>query len=182
MTPDADHGFVVGAATPEFTGYAWRVDTVEITGPDGSAFTREVIRHRGAVAVLPLHDDGTVTLVRQYRASLDALLLEIPAGLRDVDGEPPEQTAVRELREEAGLEATSVEHLVSFHTAPGMTDEQMHVYLATGLTEVADDRQGPEEAVMTVERMPLAELVAMIERGEVTDAKTVVAATMVAAR
>ena len=165
-----------------YDGHVMRVVVGTFAGPDGRTFTRDVIRHPGAVAVLPLHDDGTVTLVRQYRAPLDRPLLEIPAGIRDVDGEPPEDTARRELAEEVGLAAERVEHLISFHNAPGMSDEVVDVYLATGLREVEADAQGVEEESMTVERHRLDDLVAMVRDGRLTDAKTVIAVALVDAR
>lgn len=163
-------------------GYAIEVVVARYTAPDGHEFTRDVVRHPGAVAVLPLHDDGSVTLVRQYRAPIDAELIEIPAGIRDVDGEDLRLTAERELVEEVGLTAQHYEHLGEFHVAAGLTDESVHLFLATGLTHVGADNQGPEEEAMTIERLPLAELVAMIERGEVTDAKTIISALLVARR
>jgi ADP-ribose pyrophosphatase len=86
--------------------------------PDGSTFIRDVVHHPGAVSVVPVHDDGTVSLVTQYRAAIDGDLLEIPAGRRDVPGEPPEQTAHRELQEEIGLRAGRLDLLVSSSTRP----------------------------------------------------------------
>jgi len=165
-----------------YEGHVMRVVVGTYEGPDGDTFTRDVIRHPGAVAVLPLHDDGTVTLVRQYRAPIDALLLEIPAGIRDVDGEPPEETARRELVEEAGLEAERIEHLVTFHNAPGMSDEVLEVFVATGLTECESSAQGVEEESMSIERHHLDELAAMIADGRLTDAKTVIAVGLVRSR
>lgn len=165
-----------------YDGHVMRVVIGTFEGPDGDTFTRDIIRHPGAVAVLPLHEDGTVTLVRQYRAPLDEHLLEIPAGIRDVEDEPTEQTAVRELAEEVGLEAEHLEHLVSFHNAPGMSDEVVEVYLATGLRPVDTDAQGPEEEAMTVERHHLDDLATMIGDGRLTDAKTVIAVALIRAR
>lgn len=163
-------------------GHVMRVVVGTYEGPDGDTFERDVIRHPGAVAVLPLHDDGTATLVRQYRAPIDAQLLEIPAGIRDVDDEPTEATAARELAEEVGLEADSLEHLIAFHNAPGMSDEVVHVYLATGLREIDAAAQGPEEEAMTIERHHLDDLAEMISDGRLTDAKTVIAVALVRAR
>jgi 8-oxo-dGTP pyrophosphatase MutT (NUDIX family) len=163
-------------------GHIIRVVVATYEGPDGDTFERDVVRHPGAVAVLPLHDDGTVTLVRQYRAPIDAHLLEIPAGVRDVEGEATEVTAARELAEEAGLEADAYEHLVSFHNAPGMSDEVVDVYLATGLREIDAAAQGPEEEAMSIERHNLDDLVGMIADGRLTDAKTVIAVALVRAR
>jgi ADP-ribose pyrophosphatase len=154
---------------------------VEVEGPDG-VHEREIVHHPGAVAVVPWHDDGTITLVRQYRAALDAELWELPAGLRDVAGEPPEETARRELVEEAGLRAGTLEHLATFLNSPGFSDESVEVFLATGLTEVPHDRQGAEEQHMAIERVPAAEARAMVDDGRITDAKTVIALLMLVAR
>jgi 8-oxo-dGTP pyrophosphatase MutT (NUDIX family) len=162
-----------------YDGHVIRVAVAHFAGPGGHRFTRDVVRHPGAVAVLPVHDDGTATLVRQYRAPLDRPLLEIPAGIRDVADEAPEETARRELAEEVGLEAASIEHLVSFHNAPGMSDEVVDVYLATGLREVPAAAQGVEEEAMTIERHHLDDLAAMIADGRLTDAKTVIAVALV---
>ena len=147
-------------------------------GPSGEEFERDVLRHPGAVAVVPLHADGTVTLVRQYRAALDHDLLELPAGTRDVNGEDEQRTAERELVEEAGLAASSVELLVTLHNAPGLSDERVSVFLAQGLREVDDDRQGVEEEAMTVERLGLADALAMVDDGRITDAKTIIGLTL----
>jgi len=175
-------GFRLVGEEPVYEGYAMRVVVGRFEGPDGHPFTRDVVRHKGAVAVLPLHDDGTVTLVRQYRAPIDDLLLEIPAGIRDVADEPREETASRELAEEVGLAADRIEHLISFHNAPGLSDEVVDVYLATGLREVEPSAQGVEEESMTVERHHLDDLAAMIADGRLTDAKTVIAVALVRAR
>jgi 8-oxo-dGTP pyrophosphatase MutT (NUDIX family) len=155
---------------------------VVVEGPGGERHEREIVHHPGAVGVVPWHDDGTITLVRQYRAALDADVWEIPAGLRDVEGEPTELTASRELVEEAGLRAGHLEHLVTFHNSPGFSDEALVIYLATDLTEVPDDRQSPEEQHMTLARVPLDEGLAMVDDGRVTDAKTVIALLALARR
>lgn len=176
------HGFRLVAEDTVYDGYTMRVVVGTFSGPDGDTFTRDVIRHPGAVAVLPLHDDGTVTVVRQYRAPLDDLLLEIPAGIRDVEGEPPEETARRELAEEAGLAAERIEHLISFHNAPGISDEIVDVFLATGLSEVDAAAQGVEEEAMAIERHRLDDLAAMVADGRLTDAKTVIAVSLVRGR
>ena len=162
-----------------YNGFPARVLSGSFEGPDGSTFERDIVRHVGAVGVIPLHDDGTVTLVRQYRAPLDVELLEIPAGLRDVEGEAPERTALRELVEEAGLEAAHVEHLVTFHNSPGFSDESVDVFLATDLTHCDNDLQGIEEQGMTVERVLLDDAWAAVLRGDITDAKTVIAIAIV---
>jgi 8-oxo-dGDP phosphatase len=143
-------------------------------GPDGSTFERDVVHHPGAVSVVAVDDDGRVPLVRQYRAALDVELLEIPAGKLDVDGEPPQECAKRELAEEVGLAARDWELLCEFHNSPGFSDERHRVYLARGLSEVPHDRQGVEEASMTIEWVDLADAVSLARTGEVKDAKTVI--------
>lgn len=163
-------------------GFRFTVGRATYRAPDGHTFERHIVHHAGAVGVIPLHDDGTVTLVRQYRAALGRELVEIPAGMRDVDGEDDATTAARELVEEAGLEAGRLELLTTFHNSPGFSDEDVALYLATDLREVAHDRQGVEEQEMTVERVPLTAALAEIEAGRITDAKTVIGLLLLARR
>jgi ADP-ribose pyrophosphatase len=167
-------------------GYIWHVAVAEFESPEGEVFTRDIIRSPGAVAAVPLrfHDDGTpyVTLVRQYRAPFDDMVVEIPAGMRDVADEPTELTAARELVEEVGLQPGHLEHLVDFYPAAGMTDSVLNLYLATELTEVPRNTHGPEEAHMEVLHMTLAEAVEMVLRGEIHDAKTIIGLLIVERR
>jgi 8-oxo-dGTP pyrophosphatase MutT (NUDIX family) len=156
--------------------------SAEFESPDGDPFEREIVRHPGAVSVVPLHDDGTVVLVRQYRAALDQLLLEIPAGLRDVDDEQPETTANRELVEEVGLRAGRLERLAVFHNSAGFSDERSIVFLGTQLSEAVLDRQGLEEQHMTIERIALDDVPGMIDRAEITDAKTIIGLSLTLGR
>jgi 8-oxo-dGDP phosphatase len=167
-------GFRMAGEQTVWEGKRVRVATIELEGPDDERLEREVVHHPGAVAVVPLHDDDTVTLVRQYRVALDQVMWEIPAGLRDVDDEPTESTAHRELAEEVGLAAAELQHLATFHNSPGFSDESVVVYLGTGLSAVPDDRQGLEEQHMAVERVPFDDAVAMVHDGRITDAKTVI--------
>ncbi|MEO6653404.1 MAG: NUDIX hydrolase [Ilumatobacteraceae bacterium] len=158
-------------------GSIWNLVTSEFVAPDGERFRRDIVRSPGAVGVVPLVFDAeglpSVVLVAQYRPALDGEVIEIPAGMRDVDGEPPEQTGRRELIEEAGLRAGEMVHLIDILPSPGMTDSVCTVYLATGCTPAEHDRQGPEEQVMQVLHIPLDDALAMIDRGEIRDAKTV---------
>ncbi len=167
-------------------GYIWHVAVAEFESPDGEHFTRDIVRSPGAVAAVPLRHraDGTpyVTLVRQYRAPFDAWVLEIPAGMRDVADEPTELTAARELVEEVGLQAGSLEFLVAFYPSVGMTDSVLHLFLATDLVEVDRDTHGPEEAHMEVLHVDLADAIDMVLRGEVHDAKTVMGLLLVERR
>jgi len=146
----------------------------EFSGPDGVSFHRDIVHHPGAVSAVPLLDDGTVVLVRQFRAALGVDLLEIPAGKRDVADEPPELTARRELEEEIGMRAGRVELLAEFHNSPGFCDEHSFVYLARDLVETATDLQGIEEQHLTVERAALADVPAMIADRRITDAKSII--------
>lgn len=158
-------------------GHIWRVVVAEYRSPEGEPFHRDIVRSPGAVSVVPLleRSDGYhVVLVSQWRPSIEQVMIEIPAGMRDVAGEPPEQTARRELVEEAGYLAGSLELLVMYHPSAGMTDGTHHVYLATDLTPTPRDLQGPEEAHMTVDSLPLADALAMISSGQITASNTVI--------
>lgn len=142
--------------------------------PDGERFDRDIVRHPGAVSVVPLLDDGRVVMVRQYRAAIDAELLEIPAGKRDVPGEPPELTAQRELSEEVGLRARDLKMLAEFHNSPGFSDEHSYVFLGVDLEPTGIDLHGVEEQYMQVVQVPLADALTMITDGSITDAKTII--------
>jgi ADP-ribose pyrophosphatase len=154
---------------------AWlfRVDRFHLVDPDGNSFERFVIRHPGAVTVVPVHDDGTVTLVRQYRAAVDAMVLEIVAGTRDQEDESEEATARRELAEEAGLAAAKLERLLGTWNTPGVSDQHTTIFLATELTDVESRPDGIEEGFMTVERIALRELDSLIADGALKDETTV---------
>jgi len=154
---------------------AWlfRVDRFHLLDPEGHSFDRFVIRHPGAVVVVPVHDDGTVTLVRQYRAAVDDLVLEIPAGTRDRGDESEEATARRELAEEAGLEAATWERLIGTWNTPGVSDQHTTIFMATGLTPTESRPDGIEEGYMSVERIPLADLDRLVAEGALKDETTV---------
>ena len=157
-----------------FAGSLIRVGRASFEAPDGRRFERDVVHHPGAVVVVPLVDDDTALLVRQYRAAVDAELLEIPAGTRDVDGEAPEATAVRELAEEVGRVAGRVELLARFHNSPGFCDELSWLYLARDLHETPHDRQGVEEEAMSVEAVSLAHVPDLVRTGAIVDGKTII--------
>lgn len=163
-------------------GFRFTVGRATYRAPDGTTFERHVLHHPGAVGVIPLHDDDSVTLVRQYRGALECELVEVPAGIRDVEGEDDATTAARELVEEAGLEAGRLELLARFHNSPGFSDESVALYLATDLRPVPHDPQGIEEHAMSIERVPLAEALADIDAGRITDAKTVIGLLTLARR
>lgn len=149
------------------------IETVAL--PNGRIVDLAVLRHPGACAVVPLHADGTVTLIRQYRHAVGGTIWEIPAGKLD-PGESPEVCALRELAEEVGLVGT-LTRLTTIHTTPAFTDEVIHLYVATDLADVPSNLDADE--VIAPVRMPLSEAVALIHRGEMTDAKSIVALLLV---
>ena len=154
--------------------------TGTFVGPDGFTFEREIVRHQGAVCIVPVEDDGhQVVCVRQYRAPVDRFVLELPAGKRDVPGEPAAATAARELIEETGFRATSLLEICSFLNSPGFSDEETICYLAEGLEAVEREAQGVEERHMSVGRLDLDQLFDLVATGEVVDAKTIVACAVV---
>lgn len=146
------------------------IETVAL--PNGVSVELEILRHPGAAAIVPLHDDGTVTLVRQYRHAAGGFILEVPAGKLE-PGEDPEACALREMQEEVGLAAAGAEKLGAIHTTPAFTDEVIHLYVATDLRPCPPARE-PDE-VMTAERVPLSEAVTMIQHGRITDGKSIAA-------
>ncbi len=145
--------------------------------PGGGNSVRDIVRHPGAVAIVALDDQDRVVLVRQYRHAFREHLWELPAGLRDADGEPPADTARRELAEEALLAAGRWSLLAETYSSPGFSDEEVLVYLAEELTD-ADRPVGfvveHEEADMTVERVPLADAVQWVFDGRIRNSSTVV--------
>jgi 8-oxo-dGDP phosphatase len=171
--------FVHLGETLTFQNPVFRMVNAVFRSPSGETFDRDIVRHPGAVAVLPLHADGTVTLVSQFRGAVGMDLLEIPAGLLDHLGEDEPAAASRELREEVGLEASQLDLLISYHAAVGFTDERITIFVGTGLTDVGSDVQGPEEGHMSVHRIALSEARAMVADGRITDGKTVIALLMV---
>lgn len=145
------------------------VDTVEL--PNGVTIDLETIRHPGAAAVVPMKDDGTVVLVRQFRHAAGGFIYEIPAGKLS-PGEDPLHCAARELEEEVGYRAASFELLSSIFTAPGFADEVIHVYKATGL--IQGRQQLDHDEVLEIVEMPLTAAMERIVDGTIRDSKTIV--------
>ena len=143
----------------------------EVTLPNGAVARLEVMQHPGAAAAVPLHEDGTVTILRQYRHAVGGWIWEVPAGKLDKPGEDPLECAQRELAEEAGLAASRWDKLGSIFTTPGFCDEIIHLYLARDLTETPREHE-PDE-VIEVHRLPLADALARIPTEEIRDTKTV---------
>ncbi len=145
------------------------VDTVQL--PNGLTVDLETIRHPGAAAVVPMKDDGTVVLIKQFRHAAGGFIYEIPAGKLD-PGENPLHCAARELEEEVGYRASSFQLLSSIFTAPGFADEVIHVYKATGLTK--GHQHLDRDEVLEVVEMPLEHAIKKIQDGTIRDGKTIV--------
>jgi 8-oxo-dGTP pyrophosphatase MutT (NUDIX family) len=143
-----------------------------VKDPQGDVFERTYVSTPGAVATVAITREGDVVLVSQYRASFDSFVLEIPAGMRDIEGEDPAVTAIRELREETGFKAESIEFLGECLSSPGVTDSSVIVYLAQDLTPGQFQPHGPEEEAMQTTLVPFSEVMQMILDGRLTDAKS----------
>lgn len=175
MSEGGDRGFRIVASRPSARVGFLDVTEETVEGPDGSHHARTVVRHPGAVVVVPVVDGTHAVLVRQFRAAVGGWLLEVPAGKRDVDGEPPEVTAARELLEETGLRAGAIEPLAEFYNTPGFCDEYTYLFVALDLEDAGGPRPvGAEEAAMTIEHVPLDAVDDLIARREIVDAKTII--------
>lgn len=162
-----------------FRGLVVNVEQMEVKIGEKGWHIFQIVRHPGGVGVLPLHEDGTVTLIRQLRPAVDGKLLELPAG-RLGPGEDPVACGCRELAEETGLIAETLEPLGIMHPSPGVFDEKIHLFLATGLVQ---EDASPEhyEEIETV-RIPLEKALSMAACGEITDSKTSLALFRAASR
>ncbi len=157
-------------STEIFKGRVLRLVKDDITLPNGRKSVREVIRHKGAVCVVPVTDKGEVVIVKQYRYPFDEVLVEIPAGKLDTVDEIPLEAAKRELHEETGAVADSIKYLGAYYGSPAILDEKIYMYLAEGL-HFGEQELDDDEFVET-ECIPLEKLCTMIMNGEVPDGKT----------
>ena len=151
-------------------GFIIKVDRDTVNLPDGNTSQREIVRHPGAAAVVPVLDSGKVAMVRQYRYSIGQATLEIPAGKLD-EGEDILACAHRELKEETGFSAKRMDKLLPYVSSPGFTDEVIHIYLARGLTP--GEAGGDDDEFIETEEYELSTLIDMILAGEICDGKTV---------
>jgi ADP-ribose pyrophosphatase len=153
-------------------GRKFDFEMVDVRMPSGKTVQREIVRHPGAVLIVPVLDSGEVVLIRNFRISLERPLYECPAGTMEPP-EPAEACAARELVEETGYEAATLVSLGWFYTTPGLTDEKMHAFVGKGLRPVGQDLE--EDECISVCPVPREEAFAMIDRGEITDAKSMLA-------
>ena len=145
-----------------------RRDTVKL--PSGQEATREIVEHGDCVAIVPLDEAGRVLLVRQFRKAVERELLEVPAGGIEA-GESPDQCVLRELQEETGYTADSIERIGGFYSAPGYTSEFLHLYLATRLRP--SHLKGDADESIELVRVPLSDIPRLIASGEICDAKSI---------
>jgi ADP-ribose pyrophosphatase len=160
-----------------YDGRIVKVDLDVVAAPDGSEIRLEIVRHPGAAAIVPLlsppnSDDPSILLIRQYRYAASGYIWEIPAGVLE-PGETPAQCARRELLEEVGATADEIQHLTTIYTTPGFTDEQIHLFLASGIS-VGDTRHEGDEFI-EVEARPISHILKMIRDGEIVDSKSITA-------
>ncbi len=142
-------------------------------------YEREIVKHKGSAVILPVFADKTIALVKQYRHAAGKYLLEIPAGSLD-ENENPEEGARRELEEEIGVTAKSIEKLTEFYVSPGFLTEKMFVYLATNLTETQQNLEDDE--LLEIERITFEQSFQMIKNGEIEDAKTMLSLILAGAK
>lgn len=166
-------------STTVFLGRVFSAEVMDVALSDGRAAKREIVRHNGGAAIVPIDDQQNVYLVRQFRSPFDKVLIEIPAGKLEIN-ENPKDCAERELREETGLLADKIDDLGEILPSPGYCSEVLYLYMATGL------RQGPTDPddgeIVHVVKYPLSDVLAMIDSGTISDAKTVVAILKAARR
>lgn len=164
------HSYEVVDSRERFSGKIITVVTDTVRMPGGEPAERDVVRHPGAVGAVAVDDDGRVLLIKQFRHPVRAALWEVPAGIRDVGGEDPEETARRELLEETGWTAREWSHLATIHSTPGNSDERYEIFLACGLAE-ADERPEvkDEELDLELRWVPLADACAEVLDGRITN-------------
>ena len=176
-TPDRELPKIL-SSQKVFEGRVFNV-TIDTIREGELTYQREVVHHNGSAVIVPIFDDATVALVRQYRHPAVRYLLEVPAGTL-AKGERPEIGAARELKEELGVVAGRLEKLSEFFVSPGFCEEKMWVYLATELSE--GEQALEDDEILDVVRMPIADALEMITSGEIQDAKTIVALMLAAPR
>ena len=176
-TPDRELPKIL-SSQKVFDGRVFNV-TVDTVSEGELTYQREVVHHNGSAVIVPVFDDGTVALVKQYRHPAVRFLLEVPAGTL-AKGERPETGAARELKEELGIVAERLEKLSEFFVSPGFCEEKMWVYLATELSE--GEQALEDDEILEVVRLPIVEALELITSGEIQDAKTIIGLMLAAPR
>jgi ADP-ribose pyrophosphatase len=162
-----------------FAGSFLRLVTGTFVGPDGFIFDRDIVRHPGAVVIVPVEADGRhVLCIRQFRAAVGEALLELPAGKMDVIDEPPIDCASRELAEEVGVRAGRMIELCSYYNSPGFSDERSYLFLAEDLEPCEREAHGVEESHITVERVDLGTLDELISTGQIINGNAIIGLTL----
>lgn len=159
------------ATKPIYDGKIISLQVDDVRLPDGNEAKREIVKHPGAVAVIPVTSEGKIILVKQYRKALERTLVEIPAG-RIEPGEDPMLTATRELEEETGFGTKDIAYLQSFATSPGFADEIIHLYVAKGLFPIESPAAGDEDEFIERLEITIEEAEEMVASGDIYDAKT----------
>ncbi|MGI6777997.1 MAG: NUDIX domain-containing protein [Acetivibrionales bacterium] len=154
-----------------FQGKILDLELHTVALPNGKESTREIVLHPGAAVVIPISENGELYMVRQYRKPLEKVMLELPAGKLD-PGEAPIECAKRELKEETGLEARVIEHIVSVYSTPGFSNEVLHMFIAKGLEQ--GDACADEDEFISTEKISIGKLIEKVLDKEITDAKTII--------
>ena len=173
MDPGARGGLRLIRTETLETDTFFEIENLHFEDNVGRPAIRSVVRHPGAVVVVPVHE-GNILLIRQYRAAVDRELLELPAGKLDVEGEQLETAAARECAEEIGYRPTTLQRLVSFLNSPGFTDEASTVFVASGLEFVGREPDGPEEVFSEVVSVAVGEIGDLLLSGEIEDGKSLI--------
>ena len=172
MIPDSQLRETFLSKDEIYPGKIIRVETWQVALPNGGTALREIVRHNGASAIVPVDGAGMVTMVRQHRVAIDKCTWEIPAGKLDSPTEDPFDAAKRELEEETGLQAEHWQKLTSMYTTPGFCNERITIYLATGLSQ--HPAHPDEDEFLRIKKIPLDDAIAQCVSGEIQDGKTLV--------
>lgn len=162
------------STTSIFEGRVIKVQVDQVTLPNGKISTRELVKHPGAVAIIPITDEGKIVMVEQFRKPLERSIIEIPAGKLE-PGEKPERTAIRELEEETGYGAQSFDLIQSFATSPGFADEVIHLFVARNLFEIAQPASLDEDEFIELIEVSIEEAEQLMKEQRIFDAKTILA-------
>lgn len=161
------------SSTPIFEGRILKLKVDEVILPDGSKSKREIVEHRGAVAILAVDEQNNIWMVRQYRKPVEQVLLEIPAGTLE-ENEEPLECAKRELLEETGLAAGQWDYFISYFSAPGFCNEKLHLYIARDL-KVQQELKADTDEFIEITRIPLPQAYQKVMAGEIMDGKSIIA-------